>query len=232
MKLNCLDCKLKSEPFKLLTDQQLQKVDEHRAELSFRKGELLLKQGSLSSHIVYVREGFAKIYCDRSDETVVLGFATPGSFVGIQLLFDQHNLPFSVEALTDMQVCLKDTNVFKELILENPRFASATIETLSNELTQAYQRMFSLTTKQVNARFSEVLLFMRNIMYQSNPFRLTISKKELAGLISTSPENLSRLISEFKEKGLIKSQGQSIEIINERQLESLCMCDVHTMRAV
>jgi CRP-like cAMP-binding protein len=111
------------------------------------------------------------------------------------------------------------------LILENPEFASGIIETLNVDLAQSYKRMFSLMTKQVSGRFSELLLFMSNVLYQSNPFDLTISKRDLAGMISTSPENLSRLISEFKARGIINSSGQTIEILSVNELESLCNCD-------
>jgi CRP-like cAMP-binding protein len=80
-------------------------------------------------------------------------------------------------------------------------------------------------TRQVNARFAELLLFLRHVLYQSNPFELTISKKEIAGLISTSPENLSRLLSEFKTEGFIRSNGRTIEILDANKLESLCQCE-------
>jgi CRP/FNR family transcriptional regulator len=229
MKISCLDCKLKSVPFQQLNAEQLQLVDENRSELSFRQGELLLKQGSLRSHIIYIRTGFAKIYYEKENEIIVLGIATPGSFVGIQWLYGMQKLPFSVEALVDTDVCLKSLDIFKQLILENPRFASEVINHLSRELTQTHQRMFSLVTKQVNARFAELLLFMRNVMYQENPFKLTISKREIAGLISTSPENLSRLIASFKKKGIIRTKASVIEIIDENALGELCLCDVSSV---
>lgn len=226
MTISCLDCKLKSIPFQQLNVEQLQLVNDNRSELSFRQGELLLKQGALRSHIIYIRRGFAKIFYEKDDEVIVLGIATPGSFIGIQWLYGMHKLPFSVEALVDTEVCLKDIDVFKQLILENPRFASEIINHLSRELSQTHQRMFSLVTQQVNARFAELLLFMRHVMYQSNPFKLTISKREIAGLISTSPENLSRLIAAFNKQGLIDTRASIIEILDEEALRSLCLCDV------
>jgi len=85
--------------------------------------------------------------------------------------------------------------------------------------------MFSLTTKQIDARFSELLLYMRNVLYASNPFKLTISRKEIAGLISTSPESVSRLISDFKDKGIIAGKGQTIEILDDSKLEGICNCE-------
>ena len=222
--MDCKNCKFKSLAFQKLTEEQMFKVDEHRVEISFKKGELLSKQGTLLSHIIYIRKGFAKLYVERDGELVILGIAQPGTFVGIQALYGETVFPFSVEAMTDTEVCMKDINVFRELVLENSEFSKEIIEVLNANLMQAYSRMFSLTTKQLSGRFSELLFYMRNVLYESNPFTLAISKREVADLVSTSPESISRLFNEFREKGIIKVNGQEIEILDSEKLESLCKC--------
>ena len=222
--MDCKNCKFKSKAFQKLTEEQMFKVDEHRVELSFKKGELLSKQGMLLSQIIYIRKGFAKLYVEQDGELVILGIAQPGTFVGIQALYGETVFPFSVEAMTDTEVCMKDINVFRELVLENAEFSREVIEVLNANLMQAYNRIFSLTTKQLSGRFSELLFYMRNVLYESNPFTLAISKREMADLLSTSPESISRLFNEFKEKGIIKVNGQTIEILDSDKLESLCKC--------
>ena len=225
IKIDCKDCKIKSKPFQQLTNEQMHRVDERRSELTYKKGELLSKQGMLMSHIIYVRKGFVKLYLENEGEVTILSIAKPGTFIGVQALYGEPVFPFSAEALTDAEVCLKDINVFRELVLENAEFARRVIEILNANLIQSYKRMFSLTTKQIDARFSELLLYMCNVLYESNPFKLTISRKELAGLISTSPESVSRLISDFKERGIIRGKGQTIEIIDASRLLEICNCE-------
>lgn len=222
--MDCKNCNFKSEPFQKLTNEQLFKVDEHHVELSFKKGELLSKQGMLLSHVIYIREGFVKLYMEQDDELIIIGIAQAGTFVGVQALYGEAVFPFSVEAMTDTEVCMKDINIFREMVLENSEFAKGIIQVLNTNLVQAYNRMFSLTTKQISGRFSELLFYMRNVLYESNPFELTISKKEIADLISTSPESVSRLLNEFKEQGIIEVKGQAIEIIDSDKLEALCKC--------
>jgi CRP-like cAMP-binding protein len=224
IKNNCIDCTLKSEPFQQLSEEQMHRVDERRAELFFKKGELLNKQGMFMTHIVFLRKGFAKLYLENDDGITIVGIAKPGSFIGLQALYGESVFPFSAEALTDTEVCMKDISVFRELILENTRFAKGIIEILNTDLIQAYRRMSCLSTKQVNSRFAELLLFLRNVLYQSNPFHLTISNKDIADLISTSPESISRLISNFKDQGIISSKGKTIEIMDIHQLETLGKC--------
>jgi CRP/FNR family transcriptional regulator len=222
--MDCKTCKYKSAPFQQLTDDQLYRVDELRVELSFKKGELLCKQGVPMSQVIYIRKGFVKIFMENAGELVVIGIAQPGTFVGIQALYGSPVFPFSVEAMTDTEVCMKDINVFRELILENSEFAKGIIEVLNANLLQSYNRIFALTTKQIGARFSELLYYMRNVLYQSNPFKMTVSRKELAELVSTTPESISRMLGEFKEQGIIRVNGQTIEILDSDKLESMCMC--------
>jgi len=225
MKIDCKDCKVKSVPFQQLTNEQMRRVDERRVELTYKKGELLSKQGTLMSHVIYIRKGFVKLYMENDGEITIIAIAKPGTFIGIQALYGEQVFPFSAEALTDAEVCLKDIGVFRDLVLENSGFAQRVIEILNANLVQSYKRMFSLTTRQIDARFSELLLYLRNVLYESNPFKLTISRKEIAGLISTSPESVSRLISDFKEQGIIKGSGQTIEIVDLKRLTDICKCD-------
>jgi len=82
IKINCIDCKLKSEPFQQLSEEQMHRVDERRSELSFKKGELLNKQGMFMTHIIFLRKGFAKLYIENDDGKTILGIAKPGSFIG------------------------------------------------------------------------------------------------------------------------------------------------------
>ena len=92
--MDCKSCKIKSLAFQKLTDEQMFKVDEHRVEISFKKGEILSKQGTLLSHVIYIRKGFAKLLLENHGESVILGIAQPGTFVGIQALYGEAVFPF------------------------------------------------------------------------------------------------------------------------------------------
>lgn len=223
-KINCSTCKVKSNAFQQLSEKQMDLVDHHRTELTFKKGELLCKQGMFMSHVIYVRKGFVKLFLENDDDITIITIVKPGSFIGVQALYGEDVFPFSAEALTDTEVCLKDIRIFRELTLENCRFSQEIIKTLNEDILKSYNRLFSLTTKQINGRFAELLLFMSNVLYESNPFKLTISRKDMADLISTSPESISRLMTEFKDEGMIKAKGHYIEILDTLRLDTICKC--------
>lgn len=114
-----------------------------------------------------------KLYLENEGEMTVIGIAKPGSFIGVQALNGESVFPFSAQAMTDTEVCMKDINVF----------------------------------------------------YKSNPFDLTMSNQDIADLVSTTPESVSRLISDFNNRGIISSSGKTIEILDANKLETLCKCD-------
>ena len=64
-------------------------------------------------------------------ELVILGIAQPGTLVGTPALYGETVFPFSVEAITDTEVCIKDIKVFRELVLENSEFSREIIEVLN-----------------------------------------------------------------------------------------------------
>ena len=220
-RMDCRTCTYKSEAFKQLTHEQMLRVSGQHTELAFKHGELLSKQGMLMSHVIYVLDGFVKLYLEGEDEVTTIGIAKPGAYIGIQMLYGRAVTPFSIEALTDARVCMIGIDVFREMIVENSGFARGIIEMLNDELTRSYGRIFSLTKKHVNARFAELLLYLKNMVYRSNPFELTISRKELADLISTSPETVSRLLGEFKKDGLIKVKGHTIKLADTKRLRTI-----------
>jgi hypothetical protein len=51
--------------------------------------------------------------------------------IGIQALYGETVFPFSVEVITDTEVCIKDIKVFRELVLENSEFSREIIEVLN-----------------------------------------------------------------------------------------------------
>lgn len=65
---------------------------------------------------------------------------------------------------------------------------------------------------------ADVLLEFSEKIFQSDRFMLPISQSELANLVDTSRESVSRVLSEFDKDGIIKLNGKEIEILNKKSL--------------
>jgi CRP/FNR family transcriptional regulator len=109
------------------------------------------------------------------------------------------------------------------LINTNAAFGSKILEKANEDIIKAYNRLYSITHKQIHGRFAELLNYLRERIYQANPFELTLTRKDMAELIHTSPESISRLVKEFKDDGIIESEGRNIEILDDDRLKQISM---------
>jgi len=221
--MKCMDCEYKSEAFHLLTYDQMARVDLNRTEITYPKGEILCKQGSFVPNLLYIKKGLVKVYLENGINPTIVSIEKGGAFIGLPSLYSSPIFHYSAEALSDTEVCLTDIQVFRELILENPEFAAKIIEMINHDLVKSYNRLFSITQKQVNGRFAEMLLYMSKELFSSNPFKLLVSRKDMSELISTSPESVSRLMTEYKNEEIIKVTGHVVTILDMDKLKEIAI---------
>ena len=168
--IKCLNCTCMSSAFKQLSLDELERVDRHRTEISYKKGETMCKQGSFISNMMFIREGLAKVYLEDGQNEVMLSLAGVGSFIGLPSLFGQGVYHYTVEAVEDNEVCLVDINVFRDLLKQNASFATAVLEMANDSLINSFGRIQCVTNKQLHGRFAEMLLNLRRDIYKENPF--------------------------------------------------------------
>ena len=85
----------------------------------------------------------------------------------------------------------------------------------------AFDRIASFSNKQLHGRFAELLLDLQQDIYKSNPFTLTLSKTDLAKILSTSKESVSRLFTALKKDQIIKESNHDIHIMKLDKLKRI-----------
>ena len=78
--------------------------------------------------------------------------------------------------------------------------------------------MVSLTQKYMPGRVAETLLYLKNDIYKESKFTIDLSRQELAEMSNMTKESLVRILQQFKESNIIKTQGSNIEIMDEGSL--------------
>lgn len=181
----------------------------------------MCKQGTFISNMIFVRQGLAKIYLEDRGHPVMLNLAGPGYFIGLPSLFDKGVYHYTVEALADTDVCLVNVSVFRELLRSNAEFATEVLRMVNQKLVNSYNRLSCVTNKQIHGRFAGMLLNLSHNVFKANPFEMAISKKDMADIIYSSQESISRLLKEFKQEGLISQDGNTIELLDVSKLEKI-----------
>jgi len=107
------------------------------------------------------------------------------------------------------------------LIREEPSLALNMLAVLSMRLRRFAGLIESLSLKEVPGRLAAYLLYMSEKEKNARELKLDISKGQLAGLLGTIPETLSRILNKMSRIQLIKSDGSVITILDRTALEEL-----------
>ena len=110
---------------------------------------------------------------------------------------------------------------FIKLISSNPSLAMNMLAALSIRLKQFSHMIEALSLKEVPGRLAAHLLYLSEQQEEASELRLDIAKVQLAGLLGTIPETLSRIFKKMNEQGLIESSGAAITILDRPGLEDL-----------
>lgn len=221
-KNSCIACTHGWSNFKNLTDDELNEVNKFRFEASFKAGEIIFKQGTPCSNIIFLVSGFAKISLEGLDnKKIILNFVQPGRMiVGPGLYVDnRHN--YSLSALTDVVCCFVDSNIIKEMVKANSKFAEGYIADLCRRSLVSHERLLNLTQKKMHGRLAEGLLYMADNMFKSDKFNCIMTRQEIGDFTNMSKESVVRILNKFHTEGIIKVNNTMIEILDKKRLQQI-----------
>lgn len=219
---SCHDCKDISCAAAVLNARQLGLVASNSRETFLKKGDVILHEGSLTSHIIYLKTGLAKEYIKYSGEKEqILQIIKKHSYLGMPSLFGDRINHYSYAALEDCSICYIDINKFNSLVRENGNFAYEILVSTSRDSLSNINRFLHRSQKKIFGRVADSILYFSRIIYESNQFELPFSRQELADLIGVSRESAIRVLLKFKSEGIIDLKGRSIIIVNMELLEQI-----------
>jgi CRP/FNR family transcriptional regulator len=208
--------------FDLLTDDERKLVDDNMVEVHYKKGEIICKQGSFASKIIFLSEGLVKVYLEGNPKNLILTITPKNNLVGLPSIYDGNNtFLYSVSPYVDSWAKLIDINVFKQLLRQNAAFASRIINILNENTAQAYGRFFCLTRKQLHGRMADIMLCLSDRIFKSREFDLPLSRNDLGDLTGMSTESVIRIMKEFKDDKLISVSGKKITILDAERMRKI-----------
>ena len=112
---------------------------------------------------------------------------------------------------------------FTDLVQQNPSLALNMLAVLSMRLRQFTVKIEHLSLKEVPGRLAAYLLYLSDEKGGETSIDLNISKGQLASLLGTIPETLSRIFARMMQQGLIQVEGRRINMTDRSGLEALAM---------
>ncbi|MEA4985344.1 hypothetical protein SDC9_61467 [bioreactor metagenome] len=219
MESDCSLCPYISVAEAKLDGCQLKQLSENHIVVGFKKGDSIIKQGTYSTNIIFLRKGLVKIHITGPYNEQIVKLAKPPTYLGLPTTFGAKVNHYSITALEDCEVCFIDITVFRNLLKESEHFSYEIIQALCRYEIESFRRCANRTQKLTRGNLADVLLDFANNIFQSDVFIVPISQTEIGNLIDTSRESVSRMLSEFEKDGIIRVTGKQLEIINKKSLE-------------
>jgi CRP-like cAMP-binding protein len=221
-KSSCCDCVDMSCAVSLLNKAEYELLSDHSIESEIKKGEIIIRSDALISNIIYLKTGYVKEFVVSSNtKTRIIQILKPHTYLGIHSLFGDKINHYSYAALEDLKICYIDINIFKQLVKENGNFAFQILKEVGKENLYNYYRFISNSHKKTDGRFADILLYLSEKIYETSRFKLQLTRQELADLMGVSRENLTRVLSKFKEDGIIGVSHDNIEILKSDLLNTI-----------
>jgi CRP/FNR family transcriptional regulator len=218
MNTECKLCEIKSKAASKLSEEEIEKLSFSCALVKFRKGDSLIKQGTFSTNVAYLRKGLAKVHiAGPYHEQIVRIVKSPG-YLGLPTTFGDKINQYSVTAIETSEVCFIDIDTFRYLLKANHDFSyEILLEVCRNEL-EVFHRCANRTQKQMRGKIADVLIEMSERIYCSDIFNIPLNQEDLGNLVDSSRESVSRVLNEFEKDGIIKISGKKVEILNKKSL--------------
>lgn len=218
MESDCSTCPYISNAASKLNECSLKQLSENHIIVKFGKGDPIIKQGTYSTNVIFLRSGMVKVHLTGPYSEQIVKLAKAPTYLGLPTTFGDKVNQYSITAVENSEVCFIDVNVFRQLLVENEHFTYEIIQALCRYELESFRRCANRTQKLTRGNLADVLLDFSGKFFNSDSFILPISQAEIGNLIDTSRESVSRILSEFEKDGIIKMNGKQIEITNKKML--------------
>ncbi|MBT3207433.1 MAG: Crp/Fnr family transcriptional regulator [Bacteroidetes bacterium] len=192
---------------------------------SFKKGEIIYKQGNKPLGLIILSKGKVKIYKETPGKKEhIVRLAKPMSFIGFRALFAESSYIATAKALEDVTICVIEREKLNSVISSNGKLSLRIIKYIATELGASNNRSVFLTQKYLDGRLADAILFLHNIYgYQSDnkTIDVSLSRKEIANLSNMNTSNAIRTLSTFASDNIISLKGRKIQILDLKKLENI-----------
>lgn len=198
-------------------------LSENKEKKAYRKKDALYTQGKQPRGVFFIIKGKIKTRKSNEDgKEFVTGLFKEGDFIGYTSLLE--DIPYADEAIAmeESEVVIIPKEDFFTLLHTNRDVATTFIKMLSGSIADMEDRLIRLAYNSVRKRVAEALLMLQDrYANKGENLNMSLSREDLAGIVGTAPETVTRTLSDFKEEGIISVKASNIKILNPEKLAKM-----------
>ncbi|MGX9726672.1 MAG: Crp/Fnr family transcriptional regulator [Candidatus Electronema sp. VV] len=197
----------------------MHQLSEIAQERHFGRGESIFFEGDPANGFYVISQGQVKVFkVSLGGKEQILHIFGLGEPVGEAAVFSGQPFPANAISLVPSSALFFPRKDFANLISTSPDLALSMLAVLSRRLRQFAAQIESLSLKEVPGRLAAHLVYLAEEQCRTDQVTLDIPKGQLASLLGTSPETLSRILHSLSAEGLIRVDGRKIELLNYEEL--------------
>lgn len=222
----CLDCRLRAENFFCdFSESSLQTFSSLKISSAYPKGATLYVEGQPSTGIHMLCQGRVKLStCSRDGKVIILRVAEAGEVLGLSETVSDSVYEATAEVLEPCQVNFVRKEDFLRFLKEDAKACFSAVKHLSYKSHKSYRQLRSFGLSHTAAdKLAKLLLEWCRTKDGENGsvhLKLTYTHEEIAEMIGTSRETVTRLLKDFRMRQLITLKGASLIIHDRRKLDA------------
>ena len=198
----------------------------NKIEHSYRKGEVVFKEGSYPGGIFFINSGKVKKFrVDGEGKEQIIYVANTGELIGYHAILSEDLYPDSATTLEESTISFIPKEDFLKALETSSILNQRLLKTLSHEFAVLANSLSLFSQKSVRERLALQLIVIRE-KYKINfepgmEVEINMSRDDLASLVGTARENVVRVLSAFKKDGILETRGRKIFVRDINKLVAI-----------
>lgn len=214
--VTCAGCSLNAEgAFAVLDDRARDILDRAKTVHEYQPGQAIFYEGTPAEEVYCIQSGLVKLYrSDPDGRHYVLRLDGPGEPLGYEAVLAGFPYTATAEALRPTRSCILPGRILHELMTQVPELGPRLIVDLARRLRDSEDRRVALAQLSVRQRAAGLLLQLADGSRPGSPVTLPLRRTEMADMIATTPETLSRVLRDLGEGDLITLTRKDLLILD------------------
>jgi CRP/FNR family transcriptional regulator len=210
-------------------------LDEIKFTRSYAKGSIIFFEGQPAHGVYILCEGKVKITSSSPDgKIIILDIVSPGSLMGLSSVMSGSNFETTASSIEETVVNYISAPDFDRFLHEHPAACFNAAVQLSNSVQRATRQICALGLgESVSDKLATLFLDWSSGMHCNGSgimIRNAFTHEDIARMIGTSRETVTRALRTFREQGIVTLKGSELVIHDRDRLRSVIGCRMHNSR--
>jgi CRP-like cAMP-binding protein len=199
-------------------------LDDHKDIISYKIKQNIFNEGSPVKGLYFIFKGKVKVVTRGfSGNEKIIRLAGEGHILGHRG-YGGETYPIGAVTLDETILCYINNEMIYEAFMANPKFTFGLMSFYSDELRKTEQRLKYISQMTVKEKVAEALTYMIDAFDMkpgSKGITAVLNRKEIAALVGTNAEQVSRIMSDFRNEGIIDFDKRIIIISDKNRLTNI-----------